>query len=261
MKINAVYVQYKYHPAILLGLTPWTIIPLLLDQPHFIWLPIFCANILVLISAGLRAKDLLQITLLVSLASTSILTLNLLYPTIIHQAEEKIIFGGYFECYRSVCEMAFANFQRLFFLSFISIATSIVMPFDKLLLFWASTKKKNNSPSYRPLFPGWSKIKLAYVVLAAINSISLLKTEFERINIVMKFRKIPLKKRYLFIFPLLIFAIKHSQRTAIALLARGFVENKKFYFQYSINKNDQLRFKCLNVILLIYLLGFVVLTF
>jgi hypothetical protein len=84
-----------------------------------------------------------------------------------------------------------------------------------------------------------------------MNSIALFKDEFDRIKVNARLRDLPLKDRLSIFFPLLVFAIRHSQRGALSLVTRGLSDQKSFYFSYDISSLDKNIFK---VFLLIYLI-------
>jgi len=61
----------------------------------------------------------------------------------------------------------------------------------------------------------------------------------DRLRIIAKQRELDLKDRMAFFFPLLVFAIRHSQRGSLALVTRGLSEKKVFTlamnFQFAID--------------------------
>jgi energy-coupling factor transporter transmembrane protein EcfT len=80
---------------------------------------------------------------------------------------------------------------------------------------------------------------MGYPLLIAMNSILLFKEEFDRIKLSAKFRGLGLKDRLFALFPLLVFAIRHSQRGSLSLVTRGLNPNKSFYFGYEISIQDR----------------------
>ena len=84
--------------------------------------------------------------------------------------------------------------------------------------------------------------KLGYPLLLAFNSVSLLRAEYQKIQINAKFRNISLVERWNTLFPLLVFAIRHADRGAMSLITRGLNENKSYYFEVKLMKRDLMVF-------------------
>ncbi len=87
------------------------------------------------------------------------------------------------------------------------------------------------------------KVLWGYPVIIALNSILLFKEEYERIRLNGKFRNLGLKGKLGVLFPLLVFAIRHSQRGSLSLVTRGLNPHKNFYFNYQINPHDRKIFR------------------
>jgi energy-coupling factor transporter transmembrane protein EcfT len=78
-----------------------------------------------------------------------------------------------------------------------------------------------------------------YPLILAINSLQLLKREQERIAFNAKLRGLKWHQCYLVFFPLLVFAIRHSERGAMALVTRGLNPHKLFYNAWLPSKRDR----------------------
>jgi len=122
----------------------------------------------------------------------------------------------------------FFTLQRLFWLFMVSICSAHLVDYEKLLLYCMSRK--------------WLSVMVGYPMLIAINSISFLKEEVQRIKISFRFKGIPAYKQLFVLFPLLVFAVRHSQRGAVALVTRGLNQEKSFYFSYGISTRDKYLF-------------------
>ena len=88
----------------------------------------------------------------------------------------------------------------------------------------------------------WLSMQIAYAMLVGIGSIELLRSEARRINLNAKLRGIKGMQGFLQWVPLLIFALRHSQRGAMSLRARGLAKHKAFYYDYQPTKKQSLRF-------------------
>ncbi|MDO9181892.1 MAG: energy-coupling factor transporter transmembrane component T [Bacteriovorax sp.] len=167
--------------------------------------------------------------------SFSLFLLNMLYP-----AKELKIGDGYqilnFKIYSASVTEALKNMIRLFLVSFLSMSSGVVINYTNVVLHLIVHKGL--------------KLFYGYPVLIAMNSISLFKAEFERIRINARLRNLPWKDQFTILFPLLVFAIRHSQRGALALVTRGLREQKTFYFNYDLSALDKKRFR---IFILFYL--------
>lgn len=153
------------------------------------------------------AKELLKKVSYILFAICSLVVLKLLY------AHEDLT---------AILQYSF----RLFFLFFVSMLSFAVIDFDKIFVYLMSTKKM--------------KVNWGYPMLLAMNSLQLLKTEQERIAYNARLRNLKWHQRYLVFFPLLVFAIRHSERGAMALVTRGLNPDKVFYHVDIPTKRDRI---------------------
>ncbi len=194
----------KKHPLILLFLSLIPIFAILVWGPNLTTLFLFLIHSLLCLVCGLGFKRYLKLFLLVALFSLSLFVLNYLYSTL---------------------NMAFYNFYRAILLTFVSVSASFIVDFEWLLLFMMS--KKILSPTK------------GYPIFAAINAIEHLKEEKKRLDHLAKMRGLTgLRHQFRLILPLLVFAVRHSQRSATAMIARGLSDDKIFYYDYSIKVAD-----------------------
>jgi hypothetical protein len=114
---------------------------------------------------------------------------------------------------------------RLFFLFTVSTFSFSAVDFDKVFIYLMATRK--------------IKTIWGYPLILAINSLQLLKREQERIAFNTKLRGLKWHQRYLVFFPLLVFAIRHSERGAMALVTRGLNPHKLFYNAWLPSKRDR----------------------
>jgi len=115
-------------------------------------------------------------------------------------------------------------FIRLFFVSTLSVSSLAVIHGEVILLYLAQQKK----------FP----VMLVYPLLFSLSSIGLFKQKFElyRLNHRLRETKGWVLPKMLFQF--LVFTLRFSESGALSLIARGLSENKLYYYDFSINKND-----------------------
>ncbi|MGL4766616.1 MAG: hypothetical protein ACRCV6_00805 [Formosimonas sp.] len=97
---------------------------------------------------------------------------------------------------------------------------------------------------------GWLSMQIAYAMLVGLGSIELLRGEVQRINLSAKLRNLTGFQRFLQWIPLLIFGLRHAQRGAMSLRARGLATQKTFYYNYQPTKKQSLRFAFLSVMLI-----------
>jgi energy-coupling factor transporter transmembrane protein EcfT len=129
--------------------------------------------------------------------------------------------------FKSSVDKAFLTMMKLFMVSFLSICSSSAINYTKVILHLIVHKGL--------------KLIWGYPFLLAINSIHLLKDEYERIKLNAHLRKLPFKDKIFLFFPLLVFAIRHSQRGALSLVTRGLNDKKTFYFSYDLSLMDKRR--------------------
>ena len=115
---------------------------------------------------------------------------------------------------------------RLFFLFSVSMFAFLAVDFDKVFIYLMASKK--------------FKVSWGYSLLLAMNSLQLLKREQERIVFNARLRNLKWHQRYLAFFPILVFAIRHSERGAMALVTRGLNADKLFYNVIYPTKRDRI---------------------
>lgn len=98
---------------------------------------------------------------------------------------------------------------------------------------------------------GWLSMQIAYAMMVGMSSIELLRDEARRISLNAKLRGLDWRQRFLQWIPLLVFALRHSQRGAMSLRARQLNVSKTFYYDYQATARQTLRM----VILLVVFVG------
>lgn len=156
--------------------------------------------------------------------SSMFLFLNLLYPGEKLKIGEQITLGS-FTFYKAALMNGLINFARLFMLSLVSMCSTYSIIYTKVILHLIIHKGL--------------KVVMGYPLLIALNSILLFKEEFNRIKLSARFRGLGWWDRIFVLFPLLVFAIRHSQRGSLSLVTRGLNPNKSFYFGYDIVPSDR----------------------
>lgn len=87
----------------------------------------------------------------------------------------------------------------------------------------------------------WLSSQIAYASLVGIGAIGLMRTEARRIGLNAKLRGIKGLQRFSQWIPLLIFALRHAQRGAMSLRARGICTNKHFYYNYQATTRQRIK--------------------
>lgn len=172
---------------------------------------------------GLPNKVLIKLSVFALFFSSVFLFLNLLYPGEKLQVGEQISIGTV-TFYKAALMNGLINFGRLFMLSLVSMCSTYAIIYTKVILYLIIHKGL--------------KVILGYPLLIALNSILLFKEEFNRIRLSAKFRGLGWWDRLFVLFPLLVFAIRHSQRGSLSLVTRGLNPNKSFYFGYDLVPSD-----------------------
>ncbi|MBY0414699.1 MAG: energy-coupling factor transporter transmembrane protein EcfT [Bdellovibrionales bacterium] len=175
------------------------------------------------IKNGLKVKTLLRIGFFAAFFSSIFLLLNLLYPSEKLRVGEMLYISS-FGFYKTALLNGLKTFFRLFLLMVVSMCSTFAITYTKVILYLIIHKGL--------------KVFMGYPLLIAMNSILLFKEEFDRIRLSAKFRGLGWWDRLFVLFPLLVFAIRHSQRGSLSLVTRGLNPNKSFYFGYEISYRD-----------------------
>lgn len=173
---------------------------------------------------GLSGKVLFKISLYACFFASMFLLLNLLYPGEKLRVGEQINILS-FTVYKAALINGLKNFARLFFITIVSMSSTYTIIYTKVILYLIIHKGL--------------KVFMGYPLLIALNSILLFKDEFDRIRLSARFRGLGWWDRLFVLFPLLVFAIRHSQRGSLSLVTRGLNPNKSFYFGYDLNPRDR----------------------
>lgn len=173
---------------------------------------------------GLQNKTLFKLAVFSFSFAFIFLVLNLLYPGKKLQAGAIYTIEG-FSFYEAALHNGLKNFSRLFLLSLVSMSSIYAIVYTKVILYLIIHKGL--------------KVFMGYPLLIALNSILLFKEEFDRIRLSAKFRGLGFLDRLFTLFPLLVFAIRHSQRGSLSLVTRGLNPKKSFYFGYDLTASDK----------------------
>lgn len=223
------------HSWYLLVITFFTLFFLLINRNLFLDLPLVIVTFYFYFKNGLVLSKFRRLFLYAFFFSFGLFLLNILYPSKdlmtgeIYQLSRLVI-------YQASLLKASSSMIRLFLVSLLSMSSGVVINYTKVVLHLIVHKGL--------------KLFWGYPILLAMNSIALFKEEFERIRINAKLRDLPWQDQLSLFFPLLVFAIRHSQRGALSLVTRGLNHQKSFYFSYDLSDQDRYR---LRLFLLVYL--------
>lgn len=200
------------------------LIPMFFNDNFFINFIYSISSIIILFYYGLKLNNFIKIVFYVLPTTLTIIVMNLLYPNVntFSNLEEIKILN--ISIYKEALNNGINIFFKLFCIAVISISSISLI--DIFELFYTLT-----------IYFGLSK-KITYPFFIAINSIYNIKNEYERIIIVRKLRKIKNYNIFTLFLPILVFAIRFSERSSMALIAKGFDNNvKNFYFYENFNKS------------------------
>ncbi|HNV43563.1 MAG TPA: hypothetical protein PKH20_02305, partial [Exilispira sp.] len=91
-----------------------------------------------------------------------------------------------------------------------------------------------------------------YAVSIAFQSISDIKSEYSRVNYLMKARNI--KPFYKGLLPLLVYGVRYAQLAAISLVARGFNEERSIFRKVEYDKKEIIAVSIISIIIFAELL-------
>lgn len=211
------------HSWYLLIMSGFGLIFLLASKTLFLNLILAIFLLFFYIKNGLTYKVMFKLMMYAFIFALMFLLLNLIYPSNELKVGEQITLLG-FIFYKKALIHGMNNCARLFMLSLISMCSTYSIIYTKVILHLIIHKGL--------------KVVMGYPLLIALNSIILFKDEFERIRLSAKFRGLGWWDRIFTLFPLLVFAIRHSQRGSLSLVTRGLNPNKNFYFGYNLVPSD-----------------------
>ena len=184
---------------------------------------IYLFSVILLLINGLKFKDLLKNCLFSLLFSLTFFLLYLIYPAPELKTGESVQIGPVI-LYLKVLMIGLENVVRLFLLTSLSVSSLQGLSYTKIMLYLSSSKIMS--------------VNMAYPILMALHSIELLKEEFMRIRLSLKMRGMSRWRQIFILFPLLVFAIRHSERGSLSLVTRGINSDKNYYFDYGVKKRD-----------------------
>lgn len=211
------------HSWYLLLVTFFTLLFLLMNRNLFLDLPLVMVIFYFYFKNGLKIIKFKRLFFYAFIFSFGLFLLSILYPSKQLKSED--------------IHQLLKSMTRLFLVSLVSMSSGSVINYTKVVLHLIVHKGL--------------KLFWGYPILLAMNSIALFKIEFERIRMNAKLRGLPWRDQLFLFFPLLVFAIRHSQRGALSLVTRGLNHKKSFYFSYDLSELDKLR---LRLFLLVYFL-------
>lgn len=212
------------HSWYLLLITFLALLFLLLNRRFILDLPLCLVVFALYFKSGLKFSRFRKIFVYAFLFGFGIFILNILYPA------KQLRVGDVYQVlqmtiYKASWDKALATMLRLFLVSLLSMCSASVIDYTKVIL---------HLIVHKGLRPFWG-----YPMLLAMNSIALFKEEFNRIRINARLRDLPYKDQLTLFFPLLVFAIRHSQRGALSLVTRGLNQRKSFYYSYDLRNQDK----------------------
>lgn len=212
------------HSWYLLLMSFFALLFLLINRKLPLDLPLIIFLFILFFKNGLKVSDFRRLLFYAFLFSFTLFMINILYPSNELKTGE-IYHIGTFQIHNGSLVKAGQTMARLFLVSFLSMATGKIMDYTKVVLHLIVHKGL--------------KLFWGYPILLALNSIVLFQKEYERIKINARLRDLPLKDKISIFFPLLVFAIRHSQRGALSLVTRGLSQEKSFFFRYDTSDSDK----------------------
>jgi energy-coupling factor transporter transmembrane protein EcfT len=211
------------HSWYLLVMTFFSLIFLLASGVLYLNLVLALFMIYLFLKNGMKTSTLKKLIAFAFFFSFMFLLLNLLYPAQKYRTGDMLYISSW-GFYKLALMNGLHTFAKLFLLSLVSMASSYAIVYTKVILYLIIHKGL--------------KVFWGYPILIALNSILLFKDELDRIRLSARFRSLGWWDRLFVLFPLLVFAIRHSQRGSLSLVTRGLNPSKSFYFGYSLEISD-----------------------
>jgi energy-coupling factor transporter transmembrane protein EcfT len=172
---------------------------------------------------GLRLRFILQSFCGAFFLSLSIWLLNFFYHSPEITARESLLLANH-------------TALKIWALTWVSLLSSQMINISHIILFGLQKK--------------WLSTHLAYACLAGLHSLTSIKSESKRILLNAKLRGIKKRQRFLLWIPLLIFSLRHAQKSAMSLRGRGLFKDKTFYYNYQPSPEQRKRFVFLFMLLI-----------
>jgi len=189
----------------------------------FLFVYLFC--LLISLIQGIRIGKLLLIMFTSFVFSFFCAYFILFFPNEKYSQGEMINFFAK-EYPKELVINQFRVFIQVGIVSNISFIYMRMIKFEKVMIYFMQKK--------------FISAYLGYPVLLALNSVEMLKTEFDKIKINAKMRGFNFFKRINMLFPLLVYAIRHADRGAMSLITRGLNEDKAYFFESSLTLSDKI---------------------
>jgi energy-coupling factor transporter transmembrane protein EcfT len=214
----------RVHPLYLFTMAAMGLVFILISRNILLSMSIYFLLLSIFFINGLSPKKYFRLVLLALLFSFGFFILAQLYPA--ETLKDVMIYQwGFLKFYKESLKHGLQQWGKLFLLTSLSMSSGLVIDYTKILM---SLMQRGRMP-----------LKLGYPLILAMNSIALLREEMNRIKMISLHRRLPFLMRVFPFFPLLVFAIRHSQRGALALVTRGLSDSKTFYFNYETNRYDR----------------------
>jgi energy-coupling factor transporter transmembrane protein EcfT len=207
-------------------ITAFSLLFLLINKNIFFNAGLIAFVLSIYLKNGLALRKMFRILSYAFVFSFGIFLLTVLNPSSADKNGTEYHLA-HFVFYKISVDKALLTMMKLFLVSFLSISSASAIDYTKVILHLIVHKGL--------------KLIWGYPFLLALNSITLFKEEYDRIKLNAHLRDLPLKDRLFVFFPLLVFAIRHSQRGALSLVTRGLSDKKTFYFSYDLSISDKKR--------------------
>lgn len=214
----------KQHPLIIIFIAFSIMIPIMISTNLKIILIYGLIGILYLFLFKIKLKIFLPLIFIIIPITISILFLNMFYPNLAKIDTSKHFTFLNYTIYQDAFYTGLRLFARYYLLTLLSISTVTLIDFYKLI--FSFIQQFRLSANY------------GYPAFIAINAIKHAKDEYQRIRTVKKMRNIKGLNIFTISIPLLVYAIRFSERSSIALLSKGYTKDKIYYFNYKLNNKS-----------------------
>ncbi len=198
------------HPVVILSFALISLVAIIFNNSSYNFLFILITTHLFLFFFKLRLARFFLSIFIASLMGGSIFIITILFPA---KDISTDIFG-----------IALLNFLKIGSLIMISFNCAALIDIERMIVFFMQKKIVS--------------VFLGYPIMIALNSIANIKEEIERLLVIKKFRDIKGYNIMQISIPILVFAIKESQRSATALIARNLTESKTYLHNYKLSGMD-----------------------
>ncbi len=180
------------------------------------------------------------------LFSLGIFVFYLFYPNEqVYSGEALAVFGD-FTIDSGVLKNALLHWLKIFLITTVSLYSGNVFQYEEFVFSLMTTRSIFKIP-----------VKWGYAILVGFYSIGHIKDELDQVRINKKMRNIKKQSMFDYLFLLLVFAFRYSERKSLSLITRNLSLDKTFYGEFSPTGKQRQNLYCVLALWSVVIWGYV----